>query len=80
MDVHNAVAGFLRGAPGPSGKLVIEAYLREPLHAYGVHGAALPLGIKAGVPARAAVVPLASVLHRLNPGKQLPAQPERLWC
>ena len=59
---------FLRSAPGTSGESTIESYLRDGF-AYDawVRERTLPLGERAGTPARAATVCLATALQRRRP-------------
>ena len=59
---------FLRSAPGTSGESTIKSYLRDG-SAYDawVRERTLPLGERAGTPARAATVCLATALRRRRP-------------
>ena len=59
---------FIRGAPGTSGDDAIHRFLQQsPGYEAWDRGAALPLGVRAGVPERAATVDLAAVVATSAP-------------
>ena len=67
-NIFYTVSSFLRGGVSASGERAIRKYLLEDLHSYRVAGShALPLGLRAGVPERAAQVDLAQALHSFSP-------------
>ena len=65
--IFGAVDGFLRSGSSASGEAGISTFLRESQHAYWTAGGhCLPLGLKAGVPDKAAVVDLHNVLQNFD--------------
>ena len=65
--LKDVVANFLRSGSTTCGDQLIRDFLRESQHAYWtVGGHCLPLGLKAGVPDKAAVVDLHRVLSKFD--------------
>jgi len=65
--IFDSVVQLLRGGVSASGERQIGDFLRESQHAYWtVGGHCLPLGLKAGVPEKAAVVDLFDVLQKFD--------------
>lgn len=65
--ISDLVANFLRSGSTTCGDHLIREFLRESQHAYWtVGGHCLPLGLKAGVPDKAAVVDLHRVLSKFD--------------
>ncbi|CAE8581762.1 unnamed protein product, partial [Polarella glacialis] len=66
--VFDSVHSFLRGVEYASGESEIKEYLLEAVHSYGSGSChALPLGLRAGVPERAAQVDTADVVRDFDP-------------
>ena len=69
------VRAFLRGLEPTSGEATIESYLRDGAsYSTWLRDRVLPLGEQAGVPDRAAVVPLAGILAERWPEMSLQIQ------
>lgn len=65
--ICEAVDSFLRSGSSASGEAEISGFLRESQHAYWTAGGhCLPLGLRAGVPEKAAVVDLHNILQKFD--------------
>ena len=65
--IFEAVDSFLRSGSSTSGEAEISGFLRESQHAYWTTGGhCLPLGLRAGVPEKAAVVDLHNILQKFD--------------